>query len=324
MAVPTNTYQTHSAKGLREDLIDVIYNISPTETPFLSNAKRGTAKGTYHEWQTDALAAAGTNAQVEGDDAAAIALTPTKRLGNYTQISTKVVQVSGTNEKVDKAGRKSEMAYQLAKKSKELKLDIEAAACGNQAASAGSTTTARYAAGFESFITSPTAIRASDGVDPVYSGGSGNGAPTTAPVDGTARVLDETLLKEALQQAWANGGTPKIVLLGAFNKGKASTFAGVATKYKEVPGRQQATVVGAVDVYVGDFGEVTFVPSRLVRASSALVIDPQYIEIDYLRPYQTTPLAKLGDSEKRLLLAEWTLKVAAPLGEGLIADLTTS
>ena len=321
MAAPTNTYVTTAAKGLREDLANVIYNISPTETPFVSSGGRGSAKATFHEWQTDALAAADrTNARAEGDDAANAVLTPTNRLGNYTQISTKTVQIAGTLESVDKAGRRSEMAYQLAKKGLELRLDIEAMACGNHAATGGAT---RIAAGFESFITGGNAIRAADGADPVFSGGGSNGAPTTAPTDGTARAFTEDLLKAALQGVWQAGGTPKTVLLGAFNKAKASGFSGVATKYKEVK-TGQATVVGAVDVYVGDFGEVTFVPSRLVRAETALVLDPSKYEIDYLRSFRTSPLAKTGDSERRLLLAEWTLKVNAPAGQGVVADLTTA
>lgn len=321
MAVPTNTYLTTAAKGLREDLIDVIYNISPTDTPFVTNGGRGSAKATYHEWQTDTLATADTtNAQPEGNDAAAASLTPTVRLGNYTQISTKTVQIAGSLEAVDKAGRKSEMAYQMAKKGLELRLDIEAMACQNGAAVSGST---RKSAGIESFITGSNASRGATGVDPVFSGANGNGAPTTAPVDGTARVFTEALLKTVLQGVWSAGGTPKTVLLGAFNKATASSFNGVATKYKEVK-TGQATVVGAVDIYVGDFGQVTFVPSRLVRAQTALVLDPTKYEIDYLRPFTSTPLAPTGDSQRRFLLAEWTLKVNAPAGQGVVADLTTA
>ena len=129
MAQPSNLFDRYdNANSVREDLANVIYNISPEDTPFMSTIGRGSANQTYFEWQTDALAAASTtNAVIEGDEATLSALTATNRVGNYTQISRKVIGVSGTNEAVDKAGKKSEMAYQMAKASAELKRDMETA-----------------------------------------------------------------------------------------------------------------------------------------------------------------------------------------------------
>ena len=144
MAQPTNTFDTYDAIGIREDLQDVIYSISPTETPFMSSAAREQVKNTFHEWQTDALAAAVTNnAVIEGDDATLDAASATSRIGNYTQIMDKTVVITGTQESVDKAGRASELAYQIAKKSKELKRDIESTLLTNQARAAGNSSTAR-------------------------------------------------------------------------------------------------------------------------------------------------------------------------------------
>ena len=144
MAQPTNTFDTYDSVGEREDLSDVIYSISPTDTPFLSSAAKTQATAVLHEWQTDSLAAASTsNAVIEGDEATLDASTATSRLSNSCQIMDKTVVITGTQEAVDKAGRASEIAYQIAKRAKELKRDMEATLTGNQAEVAGNSTTAR-------------------------------------------------------------------------------------------------------------------------------------------------------------------------------------
>ena len=127
MAVPAGSYQTYSAVGEREDLTDIIYDISPLDTPFMTNATRETATMTLYEWQTDSLDTAASNAQIEGDDATTNTASPTSRLGNYTQISTKVPRVTGTLRAVNTAGRADELSYQISKRGRELKRDMETA-----------------------------------------------------------------------------------------------------------------------------------------------------------------------------------------------------
>lgn len=320
MAIVTNTFTRYSAVGIREDLSNVIYNISPEETPFIANIARENVKNTYFEWQTDALSAASaSNAALEGDDISSFqAVTPTARVGNYTQISTKNVIISGTLEAVDKAGRRSELTYQLAKMGAELKRDMESALLANQAAVAGNTTTARRTAGLPAWLTSNTSFGVG-GADPTV-----GSTPTAARTDGTQRAFTETLLKEVVAEVWTSGGTPKMLMVGAFNKQAASAFSGIATKFRDVPAGQQAQIIGAADVYVSDFGTINIVPNRFQRARDAFVVDPEYASLAILRPIQQTELAKTGDAEKRLMLVEYGLKVSNQAAHGIVADLTTA
>ncbi|MBH9642351.1 DUF5309 domain-containing protein [Burkholderia vietnamiensis] len=324
------SFNTYDARGIREDLADVIYNISPIDTPFQSNIGKTTASSTYFEWQVDKLNAPDTtNAAIEGADAGADTSTPTSRVGNYTQISRKVIQVSGTLESVDKAGRKSELALQASKRGNELKRDMESILTGAHAAVAGSDTTARQTAGFEAFLTDATANRGTGGASGTYSGGiSANGLPSgyvnASPTDGTARPITEAMLKDVLSKMWANGGKADMVMVGAFNKGAISEFPGIATRFRDVAAGQQAEITGAADVYVGDFGTVAIVPNRFMRQGSALAIDTEYAAVAFLRNFQMQELAKTGDSEKRQIIVEYGLKVQNPLAHGIIADLTTA
>ena len=308
------TFTAHTAIGQREDLTDIIYDISPTETPFMSSIGKTKATAVYHEWQTDSLAAATTaNAAVEGADATSATLSPTVRLGNYTQIIQKTVQVSGTLDAVNKAGRKSEKAYQLAKASAELKRDLETILLANQGRSAGSSTIARQMGSLLSWIKT-NSDKASDGADPATIG-------VSTRTDGTQRTFTEALLRTVVAEVYQSGGSPKILMVGASGKQKVSTFAGIAAQRYMAPSNTPTTIIGAADVYMSDFGTMSVVPNRFMRVREALVLDPEYAALAYLRPFQTNELAKTGDSENTQLLAEVTLEVKNEAAHGIIADL---
>lgn len=301
----TNSY---TGKGIAESFEDIIFDISPEDTPLLSMAKRMSAGQTYHQWQTDALAAAATNAAVEGDDASFSTLAATTVLGNYTQISRKTVQISNTYDVVRKYGRKSEVAYQLMKAGKEMKRDMEFAIVRNQASSAGGAATARTSAGIESWITNRVlATGSTSGTTPGFSNGT-----VAAPTDGTAVTFVEADLKSALQLAWTDGGEPSTILMSATNKARFSGFAGIATKFVDVQVKTQATITGAADVYVSDFGNHTVKLDRFMRDAAVLCIDPGYVGLASLRPLSKEELAKTGDSTKYLLTAEYALVVQNP------------
>jgi hypothetical protein len=318
MAIVSNTFTTYSAKGIRENLSNIIYNISPEETPFQSNIGKDSVQNTLYEWQTDALQAAATNAQLEGDDIGTYdPVTATVRMQNYCQISRKTVVLSNTEEVVNKAGRKSELAYQLAKKGAELKRDMELVMVQSQVASAGSTSAARTTGSVLAFIKTNTDTT---GTDPSYTT-----LPNSLRTDGTVRTFTETILKNVIQKTWTSGGTPKILMTGPVNKQRVSGFAGIAaTRYNIEGGAKPATIVGAADVYVSDFGNVTVVANRFQRERDALVLDPEYASVAYLRPFQQMELAKTGDAEKRLLIVEYGLKITSENAHGLAADLVTS
>jgi hypothetical protein len=318
MAQPTNTYDSYDGvNSIREDLADVIYNISPTETPFMSNASKGQASNTLHEWQTDSLAAVAVNAQVEGDNYDGDSRSATTRLTNYTQISAKAVTISGTDDAVTNAGMGTQMAYQLAKMGKEIKRDMENAMVGvEQAKVAGDSSTARKSASVGTWYGTSGAVNLSTNGSPSATP-AGTGA--TAIAGGTNRTYTEALLKAGLLKAFELGGEPDTVLMTASHKQLASAFSGVATKYKDASDKVS---IGTTDIYVSDFGEVSFVPDRFQNANRVDILQMDMWSVDFLRSFQTTDLAKTGDSDKKLLLAEWTLVAKAPTANYGIFNLT--
>jgi hypothetical protein len=312
------TYQTYTAIGMREDLSDVIYNISPTDTPFMSSIGKTKATATYHEWQTDSLAAAALGGAVEGADASTITASPTTRIGNRTQIFTKSVAVAGTLEAVDKAGRKSEKAYQLAKVSAELKRNIELTLLSNQVSAAGDSSTARTLGGLQAWLNTNY-----DGGTDGVAGASG----TTARTNGTNRTFTEAILKTVIAEVYTAGGTPKVLMVNPTHKQTVSAFAGIAAQRYMAPSNEPTTIIGAADVYMSDFGTISVVPNRFMNSTNAgnetaFIVDPDMAAVAYLRPFQTIELAKTGDSEKTQLLAELTLEVKNQAAHGIVADLS--
>ena len=316
MAVPGNTVQTFSRNSIREDLADIISNIAPTDTPFISNIGTATATQRAHQWQTDDLATPdGDNKHVEGDDTAADAASPTVRLTNYTQIFKKSVIVSGTARAVDNAGYADELAYQVGKRAKEIKRDEEVRMCGDYAAALGNSTTPSETAGAVAFLAT-NSNRGAGGADPTTS----NGVVDAASTQGTLRTFTEAQLKDVMQKAWTEGGQPRMVIMSGALKQTASTFEGIADLRKDVP-NGAATIIGAADVYVSDFGNLAFVPSRFTTGRDALVVDPDLWAVAQLRPYELDELAKTGDSEKRQMLCEKTLECLNEKGNGVVADI---
>jgi len=318
MAQITNTYSQYDAVGEREDLSDIIYSISPTDTPFMSNVGKNKATAVYHEWQTDALAAAASNNhQIEGDEVAFNAMVATTRVGNRTQISRKAVIVSGTLEAVSKAGRNNEMAYQISKASKELKRDMETTLLLNQAPVTGNDTTARKLAGIETWIATNT-NKASAG-SPTPADPTGDG--TDVRVVGTQRAFTEAQLKDVVKKCWDSGGDPSMIMLGSFNKQKLSGFTGGSTRFDPAENKR---LVASVDIYESDFGALTAVPNRFQQARSAYVLQPDMFAVSFLRDFQLADLAQSGDAQKKFLLAEYTLESRNQAASGGIFDLTTS
>lgn len=317
-----STYDFPNAQ--RESLADVIYDISPTKTPLMSNVARSDAEATYEEWLTDSLAAAdGDNACIEGADASDNTSSDQARVGNYTQISDKVVNVSGTANAVDTAGMRTKEAFELAKKSKELKRDMETILLKNQAAVAGNASnTARKLAGLPAWLKSN---KVANGATIPTLSSTTSGYPNAAWTDLTGPSdFTEDMLKSAIQQVWTAGGDVGMCMVGPVNKVKASQFAGIAEQRVNNSDARQAMVIGAADVYVSDFGNISFVPNIFTNETFALLIDPDYVSIAYLRDFQRIKLAKTGDSNRTQLLVEYTLKVNNEKAHGIIANLTTS
>lgn len=308
MTAPTNTYTSSSAVGNREDLTNMIYRITPTDTPFMSMIGKGKATSTKHEWQTQALAAPSNNVAAEGDDATNATVTPTVRLNNYTQISTKTVGVSGTQESTTSAGRKSEIGYQMMLKSLELRNDMEVGLTQNNVAVTGASRQSRGLVGF-----------LGDNVD----AGAGYVAPNyvtnVAQTDGTQAAFTEARLKNVLQKVYTAGGNPSVLMLPPLAKQTFSTFTGNASRFDKAEDKK---VIAATDVYVSDFGEMKAVPNRRMRTRDVAVLQPDMWAVAYLRPFFTQDLAKTGDSTRKQIIVEYTLEARNPAANGAVVDIT--
>lgn len=318
MAVPTNTVLTFSAIGNREDLLDKITNISPTDVPFTTMAGTSTANATFHEWQTDTLAAAAQNAQLQGDDVTFAAAAPTVRVGNRTQISRKEVIVSGTQEAVSKAGRNSEKVYQMSKRRDELKRDKEFVLLSNQAPVTGNSSTAPQLRPLCGWITT--------NVD--RGSGGANGTSSAAATDGTQRALTLAMVNSAQQNSWTQGGKPGYLLCGPKQRGNLTTLmGGAATKFYAIEDKKMTNTIQA---YEGDFGLVKIVTDRFVRGGQTgadreiFFLDPDLVNVAYLngRKMVTKDLADTGDNVKGMVLTEYTLEVLQEAGLAIVADLT--
>ena len=288
MAQQSNTFDSYDAVGIREDLENVIYNISPEETPFYSNTQKVKATNTFHEWQTDTLRASAANAHIEGDETTAEARTATSRLGNYTQIFKNAVVIPDTDSGLDKAGRSTEIAYQTLKIAKEQKLDIEKALFDNNARAAGSSTVARELAGAPSWIASNIGNTGTGGAD-----ATGDG--TDARTDGTQTVFSQADFDSVMQSIWEAGGNPDRVYLSAFQMNKALGFTGMNNQRSTIGTSVGGTnaVVNAIDVYVTPWGTVEFTPTRENRGRDVFIMQDDMWAIGVLEQLRTLHLLRL-------------------------------
>jgi hypothetical protein len=318
MTIIANTFTSFDAKGIREELANVISNIAPEETPFTSNVGSENVSNTFFEWQLDDLSSVDTTAIIDGDDVASFdATTATVRVGNYTQIRRRSMIIADNLGFQDLAGRNDEVAYQLAKRGKEIKRDLETIYTGNTARSAGSASAGRVTAGLGAWVAT-NVNKAGDGTNPTAADGS------DARNDGTQRDFTEAMLKDVMQQAYTSGGNPSMLMVGPFNKTVVSGFAGIAAQRYQAPSDGPTTIIGAADVYLSDFGALTVVPNRFSRERDAWCLDTEYASVATLRPIQAVDLAKTGDAEKKMLICETGLKVSNEKAHGLIADLNVS
>lgn len=313
MAKVTNAFDTYSATSDREQLSDVIYNISPQTTPFMSAIGKNSIKNVVFDWQTETLPTVDAAGELEGFrlDGATSASTATTRVSNVAMISSRDATVSGSQQASDPAGKKSEMAHQLAIMAKALKRDMETALCQNGGKTTGNATTARKTGGFESWMKSNVSKAAA-------------GAPTgggTAPTDGTQRNLTEVLLKAVLQSCFTNGGEPSMAICGPVNKQKISGFTGRTNSRQMVDAN---TVEASVSIYASDFGELKIIPSNFSRERSLLLVDPDYAKVSFLRDFKTVDIATVGDAQTKMIVTEYGLEMSNEAAHGIVADLTTS
>lgn len=323
MAKVTNAFTSYSATANREDISNTIYNIDPFDTPFMSSVGRRNVKNRIFDWQTESIAAVDlANAQIEGFELSRSAATATVRLSNTTQISSRDATVSGSQESADAAGKRSEMGHQMALVSKALKRDMESILVSNQARTAGTDSTARKTRALEHWISTN-----------VGTGGTSyaNAASETAALtDGSTSVaLTETIFNDILQTCYSNGAEPSVVLVRPTIKRKISSFTGRSGSQIPV---SKVEAVNTVDIYRSDFGDVKILPSRWLRSrtisskevSAALFLDPEYAAVAYYRPFQTVDIAKIGDAETKMILAEFGLEVGNEKAHAKLPDIAST
>lgn len=311
MAKVTNAFDTYTATADREDLSNIIYNISPMQTPFMSSIGTRNVKNVVFDWQTESLPTPSGTGQLEGFELSRAASTATARVSNVCQISYRDATVTGSQDAADAAGKRSEMAHQLAIMAKALKRDMEEALSQKGAKTTGNATTARQTGGFESWITTNDS-RGTNGAS------TGGGA---APTDGTQRALTETLLKDVLELMFASGAEPNLAICGPHNKQVISGFTGRSQARQMVDAN---TVEASVSIYSSDFGELKIVPSNRSRERSLLLVDPEFAKVSYLRSFDTIDIATIGDAETKMIVVEYGLEVGNEAAHGVVADLSVS
>lgn len=299
MAKVINAFETRDAKGNREDLENAIYNIDPSDTPFMSMAGRRTVKNTSFDWQTEALPTADdTNAQEEGFTLARTAGQATVRQKSVAQISKRDATVTGSQEAADAAGKGAgEMAHQMALKSKVLKMDIEKIVLGFQPLDDGLDDGIRRTRAFAHWLTTNVTRGAT---------GSHPGTATGLIVAGTQRALTETMVRNQMQQAWENGAKPTTLLTNSVNKVTIDGFVGRSGSQVQV-GQQEA--VQGLTVYKTDFGNLKITLNRWMPQSAVYYVDAEYVKLAFYRTFRQKPIAPIGDAETRMILAEWGVQV---------------
>jgi len=329
-----NLDTTRLGDNAREDLSNMIYNIAPYLTPYMTKAGQGRARNTYSEWQTDDLGTVDPdNAIVDGADALTDTSSKSARVGNQMQISDKVLRISGRAEAVDKAGRRSEMGYQLAKAGKKLKRDMEAIMTSSQASVGGDSSTASATGGVGAWIS--TNCDVGDGLG--AAGGWAAGI-VEAPTAGTERDLTEAQIRAGMQAAYLEGGEPDCLMMSPQKKQSLSEYlftasARVATLYKDTQGEgeSQATAQGAIDLFVTDFGALRLEPDRFWGHNGTAPDDTYIAGLQtnmwatlFLRSFRTNRLAKTGDAENRQLIVDYGVRANNEASSFQIRDLSNA
>jgi hypothetical protein len=310
MAKVTNAFTSYGAQANREDLSDTIYNIDPFDTPVFSAIGKRNVRNKQFDWQTESLPAAATTADAEGYELSRAESTPTVRVSNVVQINHRDATVTSTQQALDPAGKKDELAHQMALVSKALKRDMESIVCGKQPRNDGedSTPTARNTRALEHWIqTNGTA-----GTNYAYTN------PTTAITDGDLRTLTEEMFNDTLEECYTNGGEPTLAIVPPAIKRSISTFTGRLGSQIAIG---KAEAVNTVDLYKSDFGDIKIMPSRWVRTRTVLMLDPEYARIAYLRPFHSWTPAKIGSADTRVIEVEWGLQVDNEKAHAKIADI---
>lgn len=314
MAVPSNTLQTYQSTNNAEDVSDVIFNVSPFDTPLLTMIGSSEAEAMFTEWPIESLEAVDTNnANIEGDDATIDASTTPSRVGNYCQLMDKTLSITTTQQRIRKYGVKDEWAHQKVKKGKGLKNDMEAICLSNQARVVGAAGTAQKMRGLPSWLTTNV----------VRGAGGANGSATTAATDGTQRNFTENLFRTLITTCATNTGEMPTVAMAGINQraNLSSQLTGFSTKTKDM---QDGKLNASITVYRSDYGDLKLVPNRRQRERDMFLLNPSMLARRTLEPMQFVELGRTGLQRKAQMWTNWTLQVSNEAAHGVLADLNTA
>ena len=294
------TFKTYDSVGAKEDVSDVISMLTPHKVPFSSSIGQDTVKQKVYQWQEDELEPGKDNAQVEGFDATEEDCTTTEMLQNTTQIMSRTIKLSGSLQATDHYGRANELARQLVKKGKSLRLDLERAYVGvDQAMVLGSDTVARRTASVSQLIHADNKIEA-------------NGV-----------ALNETLVRSAIRRAFDAGSDgAETFMVKPTDAELVSEFAGTAERVRDVNAAPTKIVV-KVDIYTTALGTLRVTINREIKPEFAVLYDPSMWRRSVLRGrgWFRETLAKTGDNTKIMLAGEYGLKHDNRKGAVLITEL---
>lgn len=314
MPQASNSFATFNSSRVREQLQDKIWNVSVEETPFLALIGKEKIDGVFVEELNDSFAAGASNKVEQGNIPTIAAATDVVRYGNRTQISEKTGSVTGTQERVEKAGKASEYDYQVGKKMVELKKDVEFATLQNTTSIAAAAGVSPQTRGMLGFIATNTSIGAG-GVNP-------NPVTNVAPTDGTQRAFTEQLLKDVMKLMF-DTGSPNMdnlyALIPSNQRATFDTFLAGQTRFDKA---EDKTLTATLEVYIGPFGRVKAVNARHMRQREVFLLNKEYVDLGVLRPMRDTELAKRGDAREFQIITEYMLIMKNEKAHGAIRDLT--
>lgn len=308
----TSAYELgpQNAKNIREDLGNVIFNVTPFMTPFTSGIAQTKATADNHEWLTDTYAdSVETNAAVEAEKVDSSEGSERTRKGNYVQIATKGVTVTKKAEMFDRAGVPGkEMAYQLMKKGKELQMDVEKQVLSNQIKVIPTNAAAGVSATVSSWILANQVVSGTGGVANTASTG------LTKPTPGTSEAMTQANLDELLDGVWDNSGDfSSAKIMGSAGtistlRNNADVSKGISTDV--TTNAANGEIINRVAVYVSQFGPIAVVPNKHMPADTLYVLDYSTWGLAFAggKKIHTTDIATQASAEQKLLECYYTLE----------------
>lgn len=280
---------TYFATGIREGLTDTVADLFADDVPFFSMARKLKIRSTKHEWQSDSLAAAATTAIVEGAALSYSQPATRTRHCNYTHIRLRNWDVTFTQMAVNVAGIEDSVAREIMKAMKTLLTDYEKIFLNTGNTAVGTTAVARSAKGIQK------AIRTNTG-----RGSSAGGA--------VKQALTESKVNALLQKIWNQGGDPRALFCGGYQKRVISQNFTAKTGFTYNINASTRQAIANINSYEGSFGTVDIIPDRQHMGMRISIVTPEQLKVAVLRDITQYKGAATASSVKGWVEAEMTME----------------